>query len=195
MYQSAVASPAGDPVSTGSASLSGVVYFDANGNGVRDSGDWAIRDAIVSLMSASTSTVLIATTDQNGAYTFTNLPADDYTVTLMTPSSVPGPANVGTLTDAGGSPVFTGLGVAVGTNSIANIQLGDGYTGATYDFGQLVYPTSLISKRMLLNQNPGVPHTPDAPPPPIPPVPEPGTIALLAVAGICFTGFRWQRRS
>jgi hypothetical protein len=175
--------------------LSGTVFFDANGNGVCDSSDWAIRDAIVSLTSASTNTVLIATSDKNGVYTFKSLPADDYTITLMTPSTVPGAANTGTLTDTSGTFVFSGLGVAVGTGSIADVQLQDGYVGTGYDFGQLVYPTSLISKRMLLNQDSGVAHTSDTPAPPIPPVPEPGTFALLVVAGLCFTGFRWRRRS
>jgi hypothetical protein len=174
--------------STGT-SLSGVVYYDANFNGVRDSSDWAIRDAIVSLTAASTDTVLIATTDANGAYTFKNLTADDYTITLLTPSTAPGVTNVGLLTDVNGSPVFTGLGVAI-NESIADIQLKDGYTGVTYDFGQYTYPTNLISKRMLLNENPGIPNTPDAP---LPPVPEPGTLSLLAVAGLCLTGFVRRR--
>jgi hypothetical protein len=176
------------------AALAGVIYFDENQNGVRDSGDWAIRDAIVSLTSASTSTVVIAVTDKDGAYSFQNLTADDYTITLLTPSSVPGQINVGTLKDANGVDIFTGLGVAVGQSSIANIQLKEGYTGITYDFGQYVYPTDLLSKRMLLNNDPGVPHTPDAPTPPTPPVPEPGTLALLLVAGLAVSGFTRRRR-
>jgi hypothetical protein len=175
------------------ASLSGVIYFDENQNGVRDSGDWAIRDAIVSLTPASTSTVVTAVTDQDGNYSFQNLAADDYTITLLTPSSVPGQINVGTLKDANGTDIFTGQGIAVGQNSIANIQLKEGYTGITYDFGQYVYPTDLISKRMVLSDNPGVPHTPDAPQPPTPPVPEPGTLALLLVAGLAVSGFARRR--
>jgi hypothetical protein len=180
--------------STTASSLSGTVYFDENFNGVRDSGDWAIRDAIISLTSASSPTVLIATTDCNGEYTFTNLAVDDYTITLLTVSSAPGVTNEGYLTDADGADVFTGTGVAVG-QSIANIQLKDGYTGVAYDFGQYTFPTNLISKRTLLNQDPGTSHTPDAPPPPIPPVPEPGTLTLLVVAGLCVTGIARRRRS
>jgi hypothetical protein len=187
--ESAVASSSA--TSGTAAFLSGVVYYDANFDGVRDSGDWAIRDAIVSLTCASDNTVLIATTDANGAYSFKSLNADDYTITLLTPSTAPGVPKEGILTDANGSPIFTGLGVAVG-DSIANIQLKDGYTGVAYDFGQYVYPTNLISKRMLLNQDPGTPHTPDSPP--IPVVPEPSTLALLAIAGLSLSGFARRRR-
>ena len=184
--ESTVDSSIADPV-VNTTSLSGVVYYDANFNGVRDSGDWAIRDAIVSLTSANTDTVIIAVTDKDGAYSFKNLSADDYTITLLTPSIAPGPANVGTLTDASGTPVFTGLGVVPEgqSSSIADIQLKDGYTGATYDFGQFVYPADLISKRMLLNVKPGVYHTT--------PVPGPGTLLLLA-AGLILAGFALRRR-
>jgi hypothetical protein len=178
------------------ASLSGVVYFDANFDGIRDSGDWAIRDAIVSLTSPSTDTVLIATTDANGAYSFKNLNANDYTLTLLTPSAAPEASTnmVGILTDQDGTPIFTGLGVVTGGNtSITGIQLKTGYTGAAYDFPQLTYPTNLTSKRMLLNNDPGTPNTPDAPLPPLPPVPEPGTLALLAIAGLCVGGFARRR--
>jgi hypothetical protein len=177
------------------ASLSGVVYFDANFDGIRDSGDWAIRDAIVALTSASTDTVLIATTDANGNYTFKNLNADDYSITLLTPSAAPEESKngAGILTDQSGAAVFSGVGtVPPGYTSIADIQLKDGYTGVAYDFPQLVYPTNLMSKRMLTNENPGTPHTPDAPSPPV--VPEPGTLTLLAIAGLSLTGFARRRR-
>ena len=171
-------------------SLSGVVYYDANFNGVRDSGDWAICDMVVSLSDASNDTVLIAITDANGAYTFKSLPTDDYTITLTTPTVSPGVTAEGILTDANGAYVYTGRGVAVG-ESIADVQLEDGYTGVAYDFGQYAYPTNVISKRMLLNSSPGVPNTPDAPK--LPPVPEPGTLALLLTAGLAFVGFARRR--
>jgi hypothetical protein len=177
--------------STTSTSLSGVVYYDENGDGIRESSDWAIRDAIVALLPASSDTIVYATTDKDGVYTFKNLTADTYTVTLMTPSTAPGQSvTVGILADENGNYIFTGLGIATGS-SIANIQLQDGYVGTAYDFPQLVYPTNSISKRMLLNNDPGVSHTPDAPTPPV--VPEPSSLALLMVAGIAVTGFARRR--
>jgi SdrD B-like domain/PEP-CTERM motif len=195
--ESTVESPTTPPV-TDAATLSGVVYYDANDNGVRDSTDWGIRDAIVTLTSESNSSTVVTTvTDAQGAYSFKNLPADNYTVTLMTPSTSPGQPSVGTLTDASGNFVFTGQGHAIlGQDSVTDIQLNAGYTGNTYDFGQLAYPTDLLSKRSLLNENPGVPNTKAAPTPPTPPppVPEPGTLALLVVAGLSAAGFARRRR-
>jgi hypothetical protein len=51
----------------------------------------------------------------------------------------------------------------------------------------LVYPKNLVSKRILINTDPGLHHTT--------PVPEPGSLALLAVAGLVFGGFSRCRRS
>ena len=178
--------------SDGTASLTGVVYFDANFNGARDSDDWAIRDAIVSLTAASSDTVLIATTDKYGNYTFSNLAVDDYTITLLSPTTAPGTTSAGFLEDASGARVGVGEGVVVG-QSIANIQLKSGYSGYSYDFGQDSYPTSLTSKRTLLNDDPGD-HHPQNPSDPPPVVPEPGTLVLLAVAGFCFAGFARRRK-
>ena len=69
---------------------------------------------------------------------------------------------------------------------ITSIQLADGYQGVNYDFAQLVYPTQLISRRMLLNTTPGIyPTTP---------LPEPGTLALAAMAGLSLAGLTWRER-
>ena len=98
--ESSVMASLGNSVSTTASSLSGVVYYDVNGDGVRESSDWAIRDAVVSLMSASSNTIVYTTTDENGAYSFKGLSADDYTITLLTPSTAPEQSQlVGILTD------------------------------------------------------------------------------------------------
>jgi hypothetical protein len=190
--ESAVESSSADSATNG-ASLSGAVFFDANFDGVRDAGDWGIRDAIVALTSTDSDKVVIAVTDSQGNYSFKNLAADDYSITLMTSSTAPGQTNVGYLTDANGATVLTGSGVVASSDSIANIQVQSGYTGLAYDFAELVYPSSLISKRMLINQDPGVQHS--LPAPPVPEVPEPCTLVLLAVAGLCGTGFARRHRN
>ena len=146
----------------------------------------------VSITLAGSSSPLATTyTGSDGAYTFSNLAAGSYTVTLLTPSSDPEQPSVGTLTDASGNTVSTGTGAIVGLDSIADIQLSDGDTGANYDFPQLTYPYQLLSKRMLLNTTPGVTNTTPIPPPIV--VPEPGSFMLLLVAGLLLGGLRLRR--
>jgi hypothetical protein len=191
MLQSSVASSV-----SGNAILSGVVYDDANGNGIRESSDWGIRDATVALTSTNSNTVVTAVTDYEGAYSFKGLTPGDYTISLLTPSTQPEKPSVGSLADAGGNTVSFGLGAASG-QSIADIQLQAGYSGSNYDFPQLAYPLDLISKRMLLNDHPGVNHTSDGPlpSPPIPPVPEPTTLVLLIIASFAAAGFARRHRN
>jgi hypothetical protein len=162
----------------GTGSLSGFVYLDANGNGVRENSDWSIADANVELTAKDSSIDLHATTDSGGSYSFQNLPAGTYMITLLTPSAEPGPVSV----PLGGS------GQAFGQVGIVEIRLDDGHHGDNYDFPQLVYPTNLISKRMLLNSNPGIVRITTAV------ISEPGTLALVAVAGVLFGGLKWRRR-
>ena len=81
----------------------------------------------------------------------------------------------------------TGTGTASGSDSIADIQLGDGDT-ANYDFPQWAYPYQLLSKRMFVNVDPGVSHTTPAPPPS--PVPEPSSWVLFVAAGLLLGGLR-----
>ena len=111
------------------------------------------------------------------------------------PEQAPGQPSVGQLADAAANILNTGTGTASGQDSITGIVLGDGYTGINYDFPQSLYPSDLISKRMLLNLDPGVSHTPG---PSV--VPEPSSIVLLAlvlfvVGGVLLGGLgscRWQ---
>jgi hypothetical protein len=176
--------------------LSGVVYFDANGDGIRDDSDWGVRDAIVSLTAANSNTQETTTTGTDGAYRFDNLAPDDYTVTLLTPSLQPEQPTLGSVTDAGGNLIATALGTASGASSVANIHLDSGNRATDYDFPQLTYPTNLLSKRMLIGSKPGLYHTTPGPTPPDPPpVSEPSTLVLLlAVAGVAAGHQFVQRR-
>jgi hypothetical protein len=176
--------------SSGSTSLSGVVYYDTNGNGVRDTDDYGIRDALLTL-TTSDSTVSTRSS-ASGGYSFSDLSPGTYAIALSIADSNPGTITVGTITDAEGNTVTTGRGVA-GIDTITDIVLEDNYTGVNYDFGQLSYPLSLISKRLLLNTDTGLTHTSTGGGNNPPPVPEPGTLVLLAVAGLFFAG-RVRRR-
>ena len=73
-------------VNTG-ASISGTVYNDANGNGVRDNGEAPIAGRKVYLdlygIGVFATGDPIAATDANGAYSFTNLPSKNYLVRLV----------------------------------------------------------------------------------------------------------------
>jgi hypothetical protein len=174
---------------TGSATLSGVVYFDENQDGIRDGTDWAIRDAVVLLTSSDGSIREKGTTDSDGVYIFVSLPVGDYTITLLTPSSLPETPSLGTIVDASNNLVTTGLGTVSGTATITEIHLGEGYAALNYDFPQMEYPTDLLSKRSLLNSDSGTHHTT-----PVPPVPEPGAWSLLAIAGMLLASRRLLRR-
>jgi hypothetical protein len=69
------------------ATFTGSVFCDNNLNGVRDAGEVGDSGAIVTLTNAAHTLTLTRTTDSFGNYTFDNLPAGTYTVTLTTPAS------------------------------------------------------------------------------------------------------------
>lgn len=168
-----------------SASLAGLVYYDANANGTVDSSDWAIYDAKVTLK-WDTNSSLVVYTGSDGTFKFSGLSAGTYSVNLGISDTNPGDNFRGTMTDADGNDVTTGLGT-VNPNSFTNVVLGDGYKGINYTFAQLSYPSSLITKRLYTLNGSGIKHTPESP------VPEPGSLLLLAVAGMFLGGFTWRR--
>lgn len=169
--------------SVGASSLSGYMYVDRDNDGTMDSNDWAICEAKISLTQAgSTEPLLTVTTGADGSYSFASLLPGDYTITVLTRSNQPGQDTLGTLFDKDGNVVSTGTGT-IAKDSFADIHFGAGYTGVNYNFADLVYPVQLLSKRMLLNNDPGV-HV----------VPEPGSLVLLAIAGLLFSGLTGRRR-
>ena len=92
--------PAGSTETTvKTASLSGFVYRDANGNSTRDTGEAGLAGARVVLTGNFNRTVSgnsavfvgatreVATTDAAGKYTFSQLPAGVYTISVLPPGS------------------------------------------------------------------------------------------------------------
>ena len=54
--------------------MSGYVYVDANSNQTKDSGDWAIADATITLTKASSSTPFATVlSNHDGSYSFDGL--------------------------------------------------------------------------------------------------------------------------
>ncbi|MEN6452600.1 MAG: SdrD B-like domain-containing protein [Thermoguttaceae bacterium] len=167
--------------------LSGAVYLDENANGIRESSDWGIAGAVVQLTSVLTGDKSYATTASDGAYIFENVATGTYTLTLLTPSSEPESPVRGILHAGDVVAPKSDWGQVSGLDSFVNIGMDTGYVGENYDFPQLVYPSSLLSKRMLLNEDPGIHHTT--------PAPEPGTLTLLAVLGLVVGGSLWHKRA
>jgi hypothetical protein len=67
--------------------IDGNVYVDANGNGVKDTGEANQSSVTVKLLNSPGGTQAdSATTDSSGNYTFTNVAAADYTVAITMPS-------------------------------------------------------------------------------------------------------------
>jgi hypothetical protein len=120
------------------ASLSGFVYLDGNGNGVKDPGESGIAGVNVTLSGTSDlgqSVNLSQATGSDGSYHFLNLRSGVYTISEIQPASyLPGKETVGT---AGGT---------VGDHQISAISLAAGVAAVDYDFGELLppNPTSMI---------------------------------------------------
>jgi hypothetical protein len=117
----ALAAPAG------AGGISGVVYFDGNGNGMRDGGEAGVAGATVSVVDVATNGGVYQqalVTGGDGAYSFDGLNADDYRVTETdAPGYVSTTANV--------------LVMNVGNAVIADQDFGDALpltvTGIVYD--------------------------------------------------------------
>ena len=79
----------------GAGEISGVVFLDRNGDGVRGAGESGIAGAVVELRDAATGQTLFrtTTTDANGAYRFTGLLAGAYRVVRPDDAAYLGTAN------------------------------------------------------------------------------------------------------
>jgi uncharacterized repeat protein (TIGR01451 family) len=119
-------------------SISGAVYEDLNGNGVRDAGEPGISGVTIQLTGIDTNGAAVnrtAVTNTNGAYSFLGLVASNpagYTIREVTQPAgyIDGLESVGTVG-----------GVARGTSGVndqfAGVVLGPADTAINYNFGEL----------------------------------------------------------
>ena len=113
--------------------LSGNVYHDANGNGVRDFGEAGIAGVAIRLTGTSPSGTQVwnTTTDGSGHYSFNNLPPGTYTIEETQPAGY-----------LDGQETLGSLGGTVSNDRFGNVTLANGATGVNYDFGEEL-PASL----------------------------------------------------
>ena len=102
--------PPPPPAPAGTVDISGSLFFDLNSNGLLDPDEVGLSGWRVQVSGPTTQT---ASTDGNGAYTFTGLPAGNYTVCVMPPM---GWTQVSPLS---GAACGTGFGYSVPALSVA----------------------------------------------------------------------------
>ena len=93
------------------SNISGSVYTDSNGNGVRDPGEPGILGVEIIVTGTTEDGAPISTsvfTDANGNYTFEDLPAGTYTITQVQPTQfLDGPDQLGSLGGTQSNDSFT----------------------------------------------------------------------------------------
>lgn len=104
------------------------VWKDLDGDGIQDAGEPGIAGVTVTLTSPGTTNVQVATTDANGFYHFDNLPAGQYTVTVVS-STIP----------SGMVQTYDLDGIA--TAHTASLTLAEGEVNDNVDFGYRLPPT------------------------------------------------------
>jgi serine-aspartate repeat-containing protein C/D/E len=111
------------------ASLSGVVYLDNNGNSLLDTGDSGQAGVLVSLTGTNylgQAVTMTATTDSNGAYSFTGLLPGTYRIDVNPPGGFNAEAaNAGS------------LGGTTGVATVLNIVVANGAAGTGYNFAEI----------------------------------------------------------
>jgi hypothetical protein len=163
--------------STGPAVLSGVVYFDTNGNGVKDAGEIGASGVQITLTGTTTGSTKVnvsTTTDINGNFTFLDVQPGTYTLTR---------GNTSIFVD--GQATFGNLGGTNGKDKISEIFVAEGQAGVNYDFGIRGLVAGEVSLREFLSDftaadilppGPGVARANNTPNPPLPTTP--GTASL-----------------
>ncbi len=116
------------------ARLSGYVYVDANNNGIKEPGEAPIPGTVVRVGGVTTAGlptgIFATTTDANGFYEFTNLPAGTYGVQEVQPAGY---------LDGLDTPGSTGGG-APQNDTLVTVPLAAGANSVNNNFGELLPP-------------------------------------------------------
>ena len=115
-------------------SLSGSVYLDDDWSGARDNGEPGIEGAVLHLSGfdlQGNEVTQTVTTDADGHYTFSNLPAGTYQIMEDQPRYIDAWESVGTVNGET-------RGEILDNDLIGNITLGAGEVGVGYDFAEIL---------------------------------------------------------
>ncbi len=110
---------------TGTGSVGDTIFFDEDGDGIQDAGEVGIPGVLVTIEvdldgDLAPDFTTTATTDQNGNYSFANIPAGQVTVTVATPS---------------GTDPTTNIDGVPGADTSHSFALAAGETNQDQDFG------------------------------------------------------------
>jgi hypothetical protein len=150
------------PLAAASASISGQVWNDANGNGFQASTDLGISGAFVLLFDEIGYLIGRTSTDASGNYVFTGLTPGNYTVVFINPSiasfTLASPANASGSTESTDSDqaFTTNIGGELRGATSGNIALLAGVNATNVDLGLtniLLLPAELISFNGSCNDN------------------------------------------
>ncbi|MBP7299937.1 MAG: PKD domain-containing protein, partial [Methanoculleus sp.] len=113
----------------GNSTIGDLVWNDTNGNGIQDEGEGGVADATVELYYANETLANSTTTDPDGAYLFTALPAGEYYLVFGLPEGF----NF-TIADQGADDA-TDSDADPATGRTANITLAENETQLDWDAG------------------------------------------------------------
>lgn len=120
------------------ASLGNFVWIDTNGNGVQDAGEPGVEGVTVTLYDASGKTLATTTTDEDGAYSFTDLVPGTYSVGF---SKLPSGTTF-TTADTGSDDALDS-DADPSTGKTASVTLVSGDNNTTLDAGLIAPPKAI----------------------------------------------------